>query len=256
VSELTNCIQALDRISQSLKTIDDQLHTSAPVRVSAPSLSSVPLDVGNDTIPPQTVSHTSPTPSSPPPQLSSIYLARDPALTDPPSPSNVARSRTHARYEPLQRPAIWKSRARRVVPRSRVFSEPEPSAWQTTSNLLDLREKEIGQAPGNTEILGIASRSRRPSILRSQSLDRPPLSSAQHETTSKPNISTNLCPTVCCVQLRVSPRKCLNIVQYQLSAPVAHKGVDTKSNPKKRSVAWASPVVSVRPLATLLVRRY
>lgn len=43
-------------------------------------------------------------------------------------------------------------------------------------------------------------------------------------------------------------------VQYQrsVSAPVTHEGVSVQSKPKKRSVAWASPVVSVRPLATLL----
>jgi hypothetical protein len=52
----------------------------------------------------------------------------------------------------------------------------------------------------------------------------------------------------------MSPRKCLNTIQYQrsVSAPVAHDGVGVKSKPKRRSVAWASPVVSVRPLATPL----
>jgi len=255
VSWLTNDTQVLNHISQSLRTISNQLRMGSgddPVEVPAPSRSPVALDVQNGTTVSQATPQTVLTPSSPLPQPP-IHVARNSTLTTPPSSSSAAYPRIHTINEPTQRLSIWQPRARRVVPRRRVFSEPASSAWQTTSGHRELREQEREQAPGDSGTSSITSR--RPSILRSQSPDRTPLSSAQYDTPGKPNVSTSARLMVCRVQLRVSPGQCLNSAQYQrsVSAPVAHEGVSVKLKPKKRSVAWASPVVSVRPLATVLV---
>jgi hypothetical protein len=250
VSELTNYTQVLSHIYQSLRTVADQLRTSSgnePVEVSAPSRSPISFDVQTDATVSQATLKEGSTPSSPLPEPPSIHLARLLPLTSPPSASGAAPPRTHAPNETSQQPSIWQPRARRVVPRRRVFSEPSSSASQKTGGLRELREREREQAPSDSGTSTIASR--RPSILRSQSPDRRPLSGAQCKTPNKPNVLTGVRPMVCCIQLRVCLRKCLNAAQYQrsVSAPVAYEGVSVKSKPKRRSVAWASPVVSVRP---------
>ena len=256
VGGLASNTQALNHISQSLGAIADQLHTGSggeSTELSAPFRSPIALDAQNDAIVPESTPQIGSAPCSPLPQPPSIRLAPNPALTSPPSSSSAAYPRTHAANALVQQPSIWRPRARRVVPRRRVFSEPTSSAWQTASGLCKLREQERERAPDDSGTPSIASR--RPSILRSHSPDRTPLSSAQSKTSGKPNVLTGIRPTVCCVQLSASPQKCLNAIQYQrsVSVPIAHEGVDVKSKPKGRSVAWASPLVSVRLLAITLV---
>ena len=203
VSGVANYTGALSHICQSLRTVPDQLRTSSSnelVEVSAPSRSPIALDV-------QTVSQATPeestTPSSPLPEPPSIHLARIRSLTSPPSASSAGYQHTHALNEPSQQPSIWRPRARRVVPRRRVFSEPSSLVLQKTNSHPELREREREQAPSDSGTASVAGC--HPSNFRSQSPDRRRLSGAQHEKSDKPNVLTSVRPMVCCVHLRVSP---------------------------------------------------
>lgn len=250
-SGLENYTEVLSRIFQSLRTVPDQLRTRSgdeTVEVSALSQSPIALDAQTDAAVSKTTPQEISTPSSPLPEPPSVHLARIRSLTSPLSPSCAGYPHAHVPNEPLQQPSIWQSRTRRVVPRRRVFSEPSSSASQKRGSPGELRDWEGDQAPGDSRRSSTASY--RPSILRSQSPDCWPQSGAQYEASDKLNVLTSVRPMVCCFQL--SPRKRLNAIQYQrsVSAPAPNEGVSAKSKPKRRSVAWASPVVSVRPLAT------
>ena len=209
VSGLANHTQAFNHISQSLGTIVDRLRASSNddlVEAPAPSRTIIPFDEQSDATVLKAIPQTRLAPLSPLPQPPSTYLAHNPTSTSPPSSSSAAYPLTHVIDEPLQRPSIWKPRARRLVPR-RVFSEPASSTWQTTGGLRGLEKREREQAPGDSRIPSIASR--RPSLPHSQSPDRTAFSGAQYEASVKPKVSTSVRPTVCCVQLRANPPKCL-----------------------------------------------
>lgn len=196
VSRLANYTEVLSHISQSLRTVPDQLRTSsgnALVEVSASSQSPIALDVPTDVNVPQATPQENSTSSSPLPEPPSI---RVPSLTSPPSASGAGYLHTHAPNELLQQPSIWQSRKRRVVPRRRVFSEPSSPASQKMDSR-ELRGREREQALGDSGTSSIASH--RPSILRCRSPDRWPLGGAQHETSDKPNVLTIARPMVCCV---------------------------------------------------------
>ena len=211
VNGLASYTQALNHISQSLGAIADQLHTGSScgsTKLPAPLRSSIAFDAQKYAIVPQATPQIRSAPSSPLPLPPSIGLAHNPALTSLPSSSSAAY--THATNDTIQRPSIWQPRARRVVPRRRVFSEPASSAGQTASGLRNSIEQERVRAPNGSGTPSTAIRL--PSILRSQSPDRTPLSGAQSKTSGKPNVSTEIRPTVCCVQVRARPRKCLNAI--------------------------------------------
>lgn len=203
VRGLANYTEALSDICQSLRTVPDQLRTSSGselVEVSAPSWSPIGLDV--QTVPQATPWETTTT-SSPLPEPPSIHHARIRSLTSPPSASSAGYPHTHALNEPSQQPSIWQPRARRVVPRRRVFSEPSSLVSQKTNSHRELRERGREQAPsdsGTTSVAGF-----HPSNFRTQSPDCRRLSGAQHEKSDKPNVGTSVRPMVCCVQLSVSP---------------------------------------------------
>jgi hypothetical protein len=209
VSGLANHTQAFNHISQSLRVIADRLRASSNedlVEAPAPSRTVIPFDEQSDATVLQATPQTRLVLPSPLLQPPSIHRARNPALTSPPSSSSAAYPRTHVIGEPLQRPSIWKPRARRLVPR-RVLSEPASSTWQTTGGLRGLEKREREQTPGGSRIPSIANR--RPSLPHSQSPDRTPLRGVQYEASIKPKVSTSVRPTVCCVQLRANPQKCL-----------------------------------------------
>ena len=206
VGGLANYTQALSYIYQSLGTVADQLRTSSgneSVEISAPSRSPIALDIQTGVNVSHATPQESPTPSSPLHESPSVHLARIPSSTSPPNAPTADHPRTYALNEPPQQPSIWQPRARRVVPRRRVCSAPSSSALQQTGGLRELRERGRGQPPGDSGTSSISSR--RPSILRSQSPDRRPPSSAQYEAPDKPKALTSVRPMVCSVQLRVSP---------------------------------------------------
>lgn len=211
VSGLTSCTQALNHIPQSLGAIADQLRTSSDsewTKLSAPFRSPVPLDTQKDSTIPKATPQIRSAPCSPLPQPPSVRLAHNSALSSLPTSSSAAYPRIHTTSEPIQRSSIWQPRARRVVPRRRVFSEPVSSACQTASGICNSVEQERERAPDGSGAPNTAIR--RPSILRSRSPDRTPPSGAQSKTSGKTNVSTSARPTVCCVQLKASHRECLN----------------------------------------------
>jgi hypothetical protein len=188
VSGLANYTEALSHICQSLRTTPDQLGTSSvkeSVEVSAPPWSPIVLDIQTDV----TVSQATPQESSSPlPEPPSIHLARTPSLASPPSAPTAGCQDAHALNEPL---SIWQPRARRVVPRRRVLSESSSSTSQKMGSHRELRE----QAPSDSGTASIASCC--PSILRSQSPIRRPLSGSQYENFDEPNVLTSARPVVC-----------------------------------------------------------
>lgn len=200
VSGPPSCTQALNHIPQSLGAIADQLPTSSDsewTKLSAPFGSPVALDTQKDSTIPKATPQIRSAPCSPLPQPPSVRLAHNSALSSLPTSSSAAYPRIHTNNGPIQRLSIWQPRARRVVPRRRVFSEPASSACQTASGVCNSIEQERERAPDDSGTPNTAIR--RPSILRSRSPDRTPPSSAQSKTSGKANVSTSVRPTVCCV---------------------------------------------------------
>jgi len=203
VSGLTNYTEDSNHMLQSMRTVPNHLGTSSGkelVEASAPSRSPIVLDVHTEV----TVSQTTPQESSSPmPEPPSIHLTRIPSLTSLSGASSAGYPHAHTLDESSQPLSIWQPRARRVVPRRRVLSEPASSASQKTGSHRESRARERERAPGDNGAKNIASCG--PSILRSQSPDRMPLNGAQYEKPDEPNALTSARPMVCCIQLRVSP---------------------------------------------------